>query len=266
MPAKYLSIDLETTGLNPETCQILEVAAVVETGEWDRPVEALPSIRLLVEHQEVRGQAAALALNARLVAELADPGAKKTHPANVYPELREFLGPFFPNFERVTLAGKNVGTFDIPFLKKLPGWNRERFRHRVIDPGVLWFDPMADETVPDTAECMRRAGVTNDRPHEALSDCRAVVELIRRGYARRGSAPPPALWRELPDNAARLTLATGDTVRVRTDVNGVREYEVAYAPMQSFGGAWVVGLVGVPGWYLLDRVVAVRETPTKETA
>ena len=266
MPAKYLSIDIETTGLDPETCQILEVAAVAETGEWDRPVEALPFLRLLVGHAEIRGQAAALALNARLVAELADDPRKATSPAAVAWKLREFasehLGPDTP-----TLAGKNLGTFDLRFLRRLPGWDNDfPHRRRVIDPGVLWFDPMADETVPDTTECMRRAGVTNDRPHEALSDCRAVVELIRRGYARRGSAPPPALWRELGDHAARLTLAPGDTVRVRTDVNGVREYEVAYAPMQSFGGAWVVGLVGVPGWYLLDRVVAVRETPGKGAA
>jgi oligoribonuclease len=192
----YIAIDIETTGLDPATCQVIEFAAVAET-DWRTPVADLPSLRLLVDHGEIRGQPAALAMNARLIAELCRPAPARNSLTRGWPAATErvdgtWLGlafrrfverTFGPGTRRVTVAGKNVATFDLRFLERLPGWPKDRVRHRVIDPGVLWWRPGDDAAVPDTAACMARAGVTNDRPHEALADCHAVIEMVRARFA-----------------------------------------------------------------------------------
>ena len=59
---RYVSIDIETTGLDPETCQILEIGAVWD--DWTKPIDELPVYHRLVVHKEYRGSAYALALNA----------------------------------------------------------------------------------------------------------------------------------------------------------------------------------------------------------
>ena len=61
----YISIDIETTGLDPETCQILEIGAVWD--DWTKPIDELPIYHRLVYHKEYRGNAYALALNANLL-------------------------------------------------------------------------------------------------------------------------------------------------------------------------------------------------------
>lgn len=177
---RYCAIDLETTGLDPERCQVIELAAVVET-DWQCPVEELPFIRFLVSHDEIRGQPFALNMNARILEELAKPFESRT--AMVVSEssaarLVQSLLVGHCGKPAWTLAGKNVATFDMRFLERLPGWDRTQFRHRVIDPGSMWMLP-TDDRVPDTNECMRRAGVTNDHPHSALHDCYAVIEMVR---------------------------------------------------------------------------------------
>ena len=54
---KYISIDVETTGLNPETCQILSFAAVVEdTKNRDVPVEELPFFYKIFNLEYIKGE------------------------------------------------------------------------------------------------------------------------------------------------------------------------------------------------------------------
>jgi oligoribonuclease len=182
----YIAIDIETTGLDPATCQVIEFAAVAET-DWRTPVADLPHFHRLVEHPVYTGSAFALALNARILADLAKRPERRA-VAGVDPNeltllFRQWVNRLFPGEKHVTVAGKNVATFDLRFLERLPGWPKDRVRHRVIDPGVLWWRPGDDAAVPDTAACMARAGVTNDRPHEALADCHAVIEMVRARFA-----------------------------------------------------------------------------------
>jgi oligoribonuclease len=186
MKTRYLAIDLETTGLDPETCQILELAAVVET-DWGTPVEELPTLRLLVSHDVYRGEPFALAMHADIFRAHCRPWADRERDTIDGKFLAAKLASFAwgHGLGTPTLAGKNLGTFDLRFLERLPGWKSFRHRRRIIDPGVLWFDPATDEQLPDTPECLRRAGITNDRPHSAVHDCRAVIELVRAAYRRQ---------------------------------------------------------------------------------
>lgn len=180
MKCKYASIDIETTGLDPATCQILEVACVIET-DWATPVDELPSLRLLVSHDLYRGEPYALAMHSEILRQHCRDWVERekdtTEAKYLAHKILMFLSQHINGTP--TIAGKNVGMFDMRFLERLPGWDRARIRHRIIDPGMLWFNPATDDRVPDTAECMKRAGVTNSAQHTALADCRAVIEMVR---------------------------------------------------------------------------------------
>jgi hypothetical protein len=81
----------------------------------------------------------------------------------------------------VQAAGKNFASFDMPFLYRVPDFREQvRFRHRVIDPTILFWLP-DDEKLPGSKACYERADMDNVVSHTALEDALAVVRLIRRG-------------------------------------------------------------------------------------
>ena len=51
---KYVSIDIETTGLNPKTDNVLEVAAIIDDTERPEvPIGELPTLHLLTPEDNV---------------------------------------------------------------------------------------------------------------------------------------------------------------------------------------------------------------------
>ena len=61
----YVSIDIETTGLDPATCQTLEIGAVID--DWTLPLDQLPMFRRVLAWEQVAGSPYAMALNADLL-------------------------------------------------------------------------------------------------------------------------------------------------------------------------------------------------------
>ena len=192
---RYVSLDLETSGSDPLRHQVLELAAVVEDTRRTAttPLEELPSFRRALRHPEICGTAGALALNARLLEELADKTNAEAPdicgPEEVLPLLREFLlaNGFKPDKkDRVsfTIAGKNVGVFDLLFLRQLPGWGTlVRAEPAVLDPAAFYLNWHKDSRLPSMLICQARSGVTEPHvAHEALADALEVVRLLRPFY------------------------------------------------------------------------------------
>jgi oligoribonuclease (3'-5' exoribonuclease) len=183
---KYVSIDLETTGLDPQTCQILQIAMVIaDTEDHTTPVEALPSFVGYLKSDEYRGNAYALQLNAEILKVLCgkvktqDPIYEATWPLR--DDMRDFLDAHIPCPQPVVLAGKNVGGFDLPFLLEHGLLNYgigDRLDHRVLDPGPMYALP-SDKVVPGLKVCLKRAGYDEEVTHDALDDARAVVKCIQ---------------------------------------------------------------------------------------
>ncbi len=189
---RYVSLDLETSGSDPLRHQVLELAAVVEDTRHPRPLEELPTFRRLLVHPEIVGTPGALVLNARLLAELADPAlgpAERCPPAEVLPQLRGFLlaQGFRPDPKdqvRFVLAGKNVAVFDLLFLQQLPGWGTLlKSEPAVIDPALLYLNWRKDSRLPSMAIAKTRAQFPDTAvAHEALADALDVVRLLRPFY------------------------------------------------------------------------------------
>lgn len=64
---KYLSIDIETTGLNPEKHQILSIGVIVEDTARKLPFELLPKFHCAVVSDEITGGLFALNMNKDLI-------------------------------------------------------------------------------------------------------------------------------------------------------------------------------------------------------
>lgn len=180
----YVSIDIETTGLDPETCQILEIGAVWD--DWTKPIAELPVYHRLVVHDEYRGNAYALALNAGLLKQLA--GQREPwflEPSQVADDFATWLkGCGWDGTTSLTTAGKNFASFDRQFLKRLPRFEQVvKLSHRSIDPAILFWRA-ADDKLPDSKTCYERAGLDNKVAHTAVEDALAVVRLVRLGIKR----------------------------------------------------------------------------------
>lgn len=64
---RYISIDIETTGLDPENCQILSIGAVIEDTHLPIPFEDLPKFHAVIKRENVSGSIFALNMNRDLI-------------------------------------------------------------------------------------------------------------------------------------------------------------------------------------------------------
>ena len=64
---KYISIDIETTGLDREACQILSVGAVIEDTNNPLPLTELPTFHCAIKRSSVYGELYALNMNKDLI-------------------------------------------------------------------------------------------------------------------------------------------------------------------------------------------------------
>lgn len=205
---RYVSLDVETTGLDSGNDQILEFAAVFDDLENREDIERLPVFHCYVKHARVVGNAFAINMNAyaigviagKVKAEFRGKPAKIVRAENVTQEFYNFITTVGMDesvgnrlcekdyttreaLERggrykLNVAGKNPA-FDLGFLTKLEGWD-ERFKvaHRVIDPAVMYMRA-GDKTVPSLQECLERAGIQREVKHTAAADAYDVIDLIR---------------------------------------------------------------------------------------
>lgn len=205
---RYVSLDLEMTGNQPERHQIIELAAVVEDTKRLRPLAELPTFRRAVRHPEYVGTAGALALNARLLQELAHAEADQPDicsAAELLPQLRAWLleqGFRADKKDRVavTLAGKNIGSFDLLFLRQLPGWGTlVRAEPALLDPAAFYLNWRKDSRLPTMQICKARAKFADDTvAHQAVADALDVIQLLRPFYHAPAYQQVPPLAEEPP--------------------------------------------------------------------
>lgn len=191
---KFVSIDIETTGLDPETCQILEFGAVID--DMAKPMVVRPQFHRYLRHKEIHGEAFALQMNHEILLKIAQP-EKWSEYKFCHPEYlaMDFLGFLEDNHmetgKGIIAAGKNFAGFDKQFLLQLPGFSPKlnpivRFKHRVLDPMMLYLR-RSDIEPPNMDLCMERAGLKKSdyRLHTALGDAYVVADLLKHWHHDR---------------------------------------------------------------------------------
>jgi DNA polymerase III epsilon subunit-like protein len=188
--SRYVSIDIETTGLNEEHCQIIEIGAVVD--DFLNPLAVRPTFHCYVKHNIFKGEPYALAMHAEIFRRIAtmEAGYDYYWPGEVATQLGQFLkengvyleDPENPRRERRgVVAGKNYANFDDKFLRKLPKYDEwVKLHHRVLDPAMLYWNPLLDIKPPGMKTCMERAGIRGEVAHTAVDDAIVVCELVNR--------------------------------------------------------------------------------------
>lgn len=162
----YCSIDIETTGLNPETDQILEVGAVLAL----KPGSLLdmPTFHTRIRYDRLEGAPYALMLNSKIIEDMA-----KLPREDVDGWIRlHDLGKLFRKWleengvERVHPCGKNFQGFDRQFLWRVPGWPKQMFTHRALDCGTMYA---SWHGIPGLDAFLDPPGLEG-KAHEALFD------------------------------------------------------------------------------------------------
>lgn len=187
---KVISTDLETTGLDEDYCQIIELAAVIEDISNPQPLDKLPTFHCYIVHDIYKGEAAALAMHAKIFKRIAErtPGYNYYAPYEAAYAFQQWLLQNIPNQLKYTMVGKNFASFDLPFLKAEPNFKplTKFFHHRVMDLGSMFVSPVLDQVLPSTAECLKRAGMDTNISHEAKDDALQVIQLIRKWKEIKG--------------------------------------------------------------------------------
>lgn len=181
---KYVSIDIETAGLDKTKCQILEIAAIYDDLSFDNHSDNYFHCYISPRNgQFYTGEPRALEMNNELIENIL---LKKTETP-IYTE-QEVPGKFKKwlvslGYTRYgfTPAGKNVGTFDLPFIEELPNYASYWIirKHRTLDVGNLYVRP-TDDVIPDLNECLRRAKINLETRHNGLDDALLNIKLIRQ--------------------------------------------------------------------------------------
>jgi DNA polymerase III epsilon subunit-like protein len=99
---KYISIDIETTGLDPENCQILSIGAVIEDTHLSIPFEDLPKFHAVIKRENVSGSIFALNMNRDLIQAMKDHSEARTDEAKKLVE--ESFGASFYHEDEVVEA------------------------------------------------------------------------------------------------------------------------------------------------------------------
>lgn len=170
----YISLDIETTGLNLEKSNILQIAAVYDDGISS--LTSLPFYNVYIDDPVTYSELGALTLHEKTkiwskIKAAKDKGETRSIEKAIDGLLdfidskreTKFKGGKFP----VTLAGKNAATFDIPLLKRwMTDEQKKRFHEMIffmiLDAGSLYFSDFG--YIPTLNNILKKIGVTYNPP------------------------------------------------------------------------------------------------------
>lgn len=142
----YVSIDIETTGLEPETCQVLEVGAVYDN--WTLPLDKLPRFRRMIRWKTVQGSPFAMSLNANLLKAIAtaptDPPGCTLQAVQTWAERSNINGNEWCGIENIVrLAGNQMAWWDVP-NQLLPRLSHPKLKEQFLSvaahpPGICCY-------------------------------------------------------------------------------------------------------------------------------
>ncbi|MCU0677610.1 MAG: 3'-5' exonuclease [Myxococcota bacterium] len=225
-PLDLVFLDVETTGLDPQKHEILEVAAIRVTHDLSRILDKFcTKVRPTRLHD---ADPAALEVNGYSDAEWADAI-----------DLDEALTVLWPILEGAVPAGHNVG-FDLRFLEAAAHTTGRATEtsalptdyHRLDTASLAWLLITTGQSSRWNLDATCAAlGIVQERKHRALDDVRAALQVAR--VVRERWLHPVMLVSD-DAGASDLSLATGDDAVMRPATPHPRI--VGSGPGMRFGG------------------------------
>lgn len=204
---KYLSIDIETSGLDFEKCSITTIGIIIEDTEKQLSFSEIPKLHLALIHDGIYFEPIAAEMNSTYIMMLANI-KKYGRGDNINGDLiwctenqvvdkitnflqennfelshKHLFNGYMQTYHSINVAGKNFNAFDRIFLEQLYGWKSNiEVNRRVLDPAQFYVDFKNDKELPSLSLCKKRAGLDSNVSHNAIEDAWDVIELLRKKY------------------------------------------------------------------------------------
>ncbi len=178
---KFLFVDTETGGLDPNRCSILSVGLAVLSNEG-----LVGEIEIAVREPEIKADKKALEIN-RIVLE--EHAKTALGPKEAVEQILAFLKKWpdlFSSWDRIVLFGHNV-FFDIEFLKRLFSFTDHKyedvFSHRIVDTSsilrYLHLKGVFKEDISNLDAALDHFGINEFPRHQALKDAVLTAKLFQ---------------------------------------------------------------------------------------
>lgn len=186
----YLGIDIETTGTDAENMDHLILEFGFALCFLHRP--EVYGGTMLINHRHLTGDDVALKMaKDNGILDRINKSETTNMTSDVVPWLAEEVEKatgvnILATEQRMSLLGKNLFAFDVPFLsKRCPGWRglhkKRTFDHRSIDPAMFYTLP-SDKFPPGLMTCAKRAGINPEVAHTAYADVLLTLELVHHHF------------------------------------------------------------------------------------
>jgi hypothetical protein len=185
---KYVSIDIETLGLDYNWSDIIEFGAIIDDLSNPLPLEELPRFHTFIQKEKYKGEPYAMSMHSEILKKIAkkDENFYYTFPTKLGFNFKKFLlkngyGEDISSGKvTINVAGKNFMGFDNNFLVNQTDFSKHlQVRSRILDPAILYYEKK-DETLPSLSLCLERAGLQKEVAHTSLEDALDVIKLIRK--------------------------------------------------------------------------------------
>ena len=189
---KYVSIDIETTGIDRQKDDVIEITAKIDDLSNIKPVNELPRFHCYVVKERYSGCAWAFAEHQRIFDAIRNNHPDCIDEENVAHALYNFICDnkgYIGYMEKdlydntcdiiVLPAGKNFASFDLHFLYRLPFFvGKIGFPTRAIDVGNMYLRP-TDIKPPSLTDCAKRMNLNMVVNHTSDNEVDMVIHLVR---------------------------------------------------------------------------------------
>ena len=173
---KYVSIDIETTGIDNETTQTLSIGLVIEDTVNIKPLEELPQLEIAIVRERIEGEIFAINMNRQLIADILEYKLARTEEEQKEIEVRtkrEYLREEDVAkriFQFLWENGALDGKFDLPTTievvngKTYPALTSKMkpYYFNAAGKNFANFDNKFLERLPRWKQCLRARGRTLD--------------------------------------------------------------------------------------------------------
>ncbi len=173
---KYVSIDIETTGIDNENTQTLSIGLVVEDTIDIKPIEELPKLEIAIIRERIEGEIFAINMNRQLISDILEyklarteeerkeivvrTGREYMYEEDVTKRIFQFL------FEHGALDGKfdPTGMIEVVNGKSYPALTSKMkpYYFNAAGKNFANFDNKFLERLPRWKQCLKARGRTLD--------------------------------------------------------------------------------------------------------